>query len=341
MISLRAFSFATLGLLVACSSKEQKDESATTHPSAHASAHAAMHGSAHASSTGAPMATGSAASTAAASGAGAATAPAGGWVGSVPAKPVTAKVGDFVLALIPGASPDTATFGVVKIDSVQGTLATTLGLGADGKPDPAAKHAGTPGAIFLPALAPSAAKAKVKDVVIAAIGGSYAAGHVTKITGDTAVIKHLDGEKFKDDTVSYASPLGTGVAPFAFVGVKSAAGWHQILVAAVVDDQVFGIDAEGHVLKAARADVKPLDVQLKNRKKDDKVVVFEGAGSAETKNRHREPRGLALQGEHQRRREAGAVLRHRRQAVAMGAPQRSPKPLPRTTESKAWISRHS
>ncbi len=287
MISLRTLSFATFGLLVACSSKE-KDEPATTHPSAHVPMHASAHASAMGSpgATAAPMASGSAAApgTAAAPGSAAATSPAGGWVGSVPAKPVTAKVGDLVWALVPGATPDTASFGVVKIDSVQGTLATTLSLGADGKPDPAAKHAGTPGALFMPALSPSAAKAKVKDIVIAALGGSYTAGHVLKITGDTASIKHLDGgDKFKDETVSYAAPLGTGVVPFAFVGVKSATGWHEVLVAAVVDDQVFGIDVDGHVLKAAKADVKPLDVQLKNRKKDDKVVVFDGAGSAETK----------------------------------------------------------
>lgn len=275
--------FLALTLLAACGSKEAKDKE-TSEPAASA-----------ASSAGKPSKMGAAASASASpAGSGSAEAvpkaPADGpkWLAGIPVKPAAAKAGDRVWAVIPEAAPESVLFSVVEVDSLQPDSFTAVSLARTGDKlakDTAAtaKHAHLPGALVSAAPNVEVAKIKKDEIVIAPIFGYRTEpAHVVKVKGTSAEIKYLKGDKVEQETTEYAVPLAKGIAPFAYVAVKSGASYKEILVAAVVDDQVFGVDDAGAFYKAAKADVKPLDVVWKERKKGDKVTVFEPSGSAET-----------------------------------------------------------
>ena len=271
MIPDRALSIAALGLLVACSSKEHAE------PGARASASAPAAVTTPAVTAAIPTPPPAAPKDAAVR-----------WVSTVPSRPSTARPGDRVWAVVPIPGQETASFGVVEVDAVQGDTATTWSLvRVDGKLRKdeafAPVHLRTPAALFSPALSLAAAKIKAGDVVIAPIFGYHTTvAHVVKITGEDAEVTYVHGDKVKHETTPYAAPLATGVAPFAFVAVKSGASYREVLVTAVIGDQVFGLDESGDFVKAAKSEVRPLDVQFKDRKKGDKVIAFDASGSAET-----------------------------------------------------------
>jgi hypothetical protein len=208
------------------------------------------------------------------------------WIADVTPRAILAKAGDRVWALSPTGAGDAAVFNVAEIDSVQGQMVTLASLvrGAAGlvRDDKATKRAGIPGGLLTPAAAVEGSKIKVDDFIITMVPGARTTvGHVTKVAGKEATFKFANGEKVDEATTQYAAPLGKGIAPFAYVAVKSGAGYKEGLVAAIVDDKVFAIDETGAVLEAAKADVKPLDLQWKERKTGDKVTVFDATGSAE------------------------------------------------------------
>jgi hypothetical protein len=281
MIAKHLGPFLALTLLAACGSKEKEHEEPGATASAAPSSAATIHrrtmlsaSAATTAATAAPLASG-------------APVAAGGLFAGVPVKPATAKAGDRVWSVTPGAGPENALFGVVEIDSLQPDSVTTVSLTRTGtklaKDAAAAKQAHVPGALVSAAQGVDVAKIKKDEIVIAPVFGyRTTAAHVTKVAGGIADIKYVNGEKVHEETTEYAVPLAKGIAPFAYVAVKSGASYKEVLVAAVVGDQVFGVDEGGTFYKAARADVKPLDVQWKDRKKGDKVVVFDASGSAET-----------------------------------------------------------
>ena len=205
------------------------------------------------------------------------------WLSVLPSRPVSAKPGERVWAVVP-ATGEAVRFGVYELESSQGNTGTVLGLlpGADGATkDPSAKHALVPGALMSPAS--DLAKLKVGDIVITPVAGDrVTAAHITKLDGKRAYFKFVRGEKTDDESSAYAAPLATGIAPFAFVAFKSGSTYMEGLVAAVVDDRVFAIDEQGRMLSAPKAEVKPLDVQWKARKKGDQVTVFDESGMTET-----------------------------------------------------------
>jgi hypothetical protein len=272
-----AFALVALGTLVACGSKEAPppdlaaSSAASAKPAPLASAKVTLP----------PMVTANAATTALA------PAMAGPkWLADVAPRAIIAKAGDRVWALSPTGAGDGAVFNVAEIDSVQGQMVTLASLvrGAPGlvRDDKATKRAGVPGGLLTPAAAVEGAKIKVDDFIITMLPGARTTvGHVTKVAGKDATFKYANGEKVDEETTAYAAPLGKGISPFAYVAVKSGAGYTEGLVAAIVDDKVFAIDETGAVLEAAKADVKPLDLQWKERKAGDKVTVFDASGSAE------------------------------------------------------------
>jgi len=290
MIYRRALSIlALLSLvpLVACGEKKEEEnkDKDTSQPALKSSAHTPHHAPSGAASDG-PAASGSPSSAPTGTSTAGPSASGGGWQSGLPAKPVTAKVGERVWAMAPNASAATAFFGVVEVESVQGNTATTEGLLlADGKlaKDPASKHPGTPGALIEAAALPKESKIKKGEIVIAWIPGfRTTAAHVVKLKDDAAEIKYAHDDKVKDATVTYAVPLATGIAPFAYVAAKKGSGWEEILVAGVAGDEVYGVDEAGGAVKVPKADVKALDVQWKDRKKGDKVTVLEGGAATET-----------------------------------------------------------
>ena len=208
------------------------------------------------------------------------------WLADVTPRAILAKAGDRVWALSPTGAGDSAAFNVAEIDSVQGQMVTlaslvrgTAGLARDAK---ATKRAGIPGGLLTPAAAVEGSKIKTDDFIITMLPGARTTvGHVTSVVGKDATFKYANGEKVDEEKTQYAAPLGKGIAPFAYVAVKSGAGYKEGLVAAIVDDKVFAIDDTGAVLEAAKADVKPLDLQWKERKSGDKVTVFDASGSSE------------------------------------------------------------
>jgi len=276
--------FAALALLTACGSKEKTDTGASASATASSEpAHHKMGGAASAmpSGTAAAMPTGSAQVLP--------TTTAGPkWLTGIPVKPATAKAGDRVWTLTPDAAPEHVLFGVVEVDSLQPDGLTTVGLTRTGDKwvkdaGAAAKHMHMPGALASAAQTVDVAKIKNGDIVIAPVFGYHTtAAHVIKVAGTTATVKYVDGDKVHEETTDYAMPLAKGIAPFAYVAVKSGAGYKEILVAAVVDDQVYGVDEAGTFYKAAKADVKPLNVVWKDRKKGDKVVVFDASGNSDS-----------------------------------------------------------
>jgi hypothetical protein len=263
----------SLALLAACSSKEPHDAG----PSASASASAKPPASATASA--APKASAAAPKDAF-------TPPK--WLAAVPSKPVPGKPGDRVWAVTPFSGQEGTFFSVVEIDSVQGDSATTASLlrmaGKLQKDESfAPKRPRSPGALMTPAQNVEAAQIKKDTIVIAPVFGyRTTAARVVKLDGGVAEIKYVSGDKVMDEKTEYAVPLASGVAPFAYVAVKNGASYKEVLVAAVVDDQVFGVDDNGVLVRAPKAEVKPLDVAWKDRKKGDKVVAFDANGSVET-----------------------------------------------------------
>ncbi len=278
MIVKNIVPFALLALLAACGSKEKDKEAPAA--SASAATTAGPHKMGKEASSATPATSSSSAATTAVVGP--------KWLAGIPVKAATAKAGDRVWGVTPGAGPESVLFGVVEVDSLQPDGLTTVGLTKSGDKlvkdtGAAAKHPHVPGALITAAQGVEAAKIKKDEIVIAPVPGYHTtAAHVVKVAGNTATIKFVEGEKVREETTEYAVPLAKGIAPFAYVAVKSGANYKEILVAAVVDDQVFGVDEAGMFYKAAKADVKPLNVVWKERKKGDKVVVFDAAGNSET-----------------------------------------------------------
>jgi hypothetical protein len=269
-----AFALVALGTLAACGSKEPpKPELAA---------------SAAASSKPAPMISAKIVATTPTTIASAMAAAVAGpkWLADVTPRAILAKAGDRVWALSPTGAGDSAVFNVAEIDSVQGQMVTLASLGRSKiglvRDATAPKRGGIPGGLLTPAAAVEGSKIKVDDFVITMLTGARTTvGHVTKVAGKDATFKFVSGEKVDEDSTQYAAPLGKGIAPFAYVAVKSGAGYKEGLVAAIVDDKVFAIDETGAVLEAAKADVKPLDLQWKERKSGDKVTVFDASGSSD------------------------------------------------------------
>lgn len=271
-----AFALVALGTLVACGSKEPPKPDLTASAAPLASAKPTPLASAKLVPT-TPITIASA------------TAPAMAgpkWLADVTPRAIIAKPGDRVWALTPTGAGDSAAFNVAEVDSIQGQMVTLASLvrGAAGvvRDDKATKRAGIPGGLLTPAAAVEGSKIKADDFVITTLPGARTTVvHVTKVAGKVATFKYVNGEKVDEETTQYAAPLGKGIAPFAYVAVKSGAGYKEGLVAAIVDDKVFAVDDTGAVLEAPKADVKPLDLQWKERKAGDKVTVFDASGSSE------------------------------------------------------------
>jgi hypothetical protein len=289
MISHRVLSVLALSALAACSSSEKENEhpeasgapSGTAAPSGRAMAHRPT-----TTASGATSAAPATTTTASAAPSGSPAAGGASWEAGL-SKPVTEKPGARVWALAP-AGGEKGLFSVVEIESVQGNSAATLSLIKSGDKlakDAGAKHVGTPGALIWPAASIKDAKIKKGEIVIAMLPDYHTtAAHVVKLKDkdEAAEVKYAHGDKVKDETVTYAVPLATGIAPFAYVAAKKGSSYQEILVAGVVGDEVYGVDEAGAVVKVAKADVKPLAIEWKDRKKCEKVTVFENNTSVET-----------------------------------------------------------
>lgn len=210
------------------------------------------------------------------------------WLAGVPVKPVTAKPGERVWNGSPYPNAENVSFGIAEVDSVQGNTATVASLmrqlGMLTRDDKIApKRPFTPGLFILPARGVDVVKPKPKDWVITPIFG-YRTGiaQITKVEGKIATIKYVNFDKVAEETTEYVEPLRTGIVPFAFVAMKKGDKMMEAIVLAVEGEQVFGVDDQGTVLKAAKSDVKPLKIEWKDRKAGSKVTVLDYTGAVET-----------------------------------------------------------
>lgn len=209
------------------------------------------------------------------------------WLRGLPPGKPAVKPGDRVWALSPLPGQSTASFGVMEIDSVQDdgsvTAVPLVVVAGKLKRDDTAKRPRTPGALLTPAAPIDPAKIKAGDFVIAPIPGyRTTVAQVSKTSGKTADVKYVNGDKVLDATVEYAVPMAQGVAPFAFGAYVGRPPYQEILIAAVVESDVFGIDEAGNAIRAFKQDVRPLNVEWKERKKGDVVVVFDGGRGVDT-----------------------------------------------------------
>lgn len=211
------------------------------------------------------------------------------WLAGVPVRPVTARPGARVWSGSPYPGAENVSFGIAEIDSVQGSTATMASLmrqlGTLIKDDKfAPRRPFTPGLFILPARTVTEVKPRPRDWVITPIFG-YRTGiaQITKAEGKLATIKYVNYDKVMEETTEYVEPLRTGIAPFACVAMKKGDKMTEAVVLAVDGDQVFGVDDQGNVLKAPKADVKPLRIDWKDRKAGSKVTVLDDTGAVETK----------------------------------------------------------
>jgi hypothetical protein len=206
------------------------------------------------------------------------------WLRQALKRKPTVAPGDMAWVVAPQPGLRTAAFGVMAIDSVQEDSVTAVPLVLkEGKVerDPSIKLAKAPASLVTAVTPIDPAKVKPGDLVIASIPGfRVTAAQVMKVEGKTATVKYVKDDKVLDGAVEYVMPLAKGVQPFAYAAFPDA-GLHEILITAVVNDVVFGIDDLGNVFRVEKADAKPINVELKDRNAGDVVSVFYGTSGSD------------------------------------------------------------
>jgi hypothetical protein len=259
--------FLCIGLLTSCAKSEgdAAAPSASAPSTATASATAAETASASATASAAPDPPPKAPS----------------WLASVPAKPVTAKVGDRVWEVSAYRNAENVAFGLGEIDSLEGntaTIASLMRVGGRLKKDDefAPKRPFAPGLFLKPVRTVEQVKPKPKDwVIVPFFGFSTTVGQVEKVEGKLATVKYAKPTKLDAEATEYLEPLESGVNPFSFGAVKKGGKLVQVITYAIDGDQVFGVDSQGNLHKAAKAEVKPLKLEWKDRKVGAKVTVLD------------------------------------------------------------------
>jgi hypothetical protein len=203
------------------------------------------------------------------------------WLATVPPKPVTAKVGDRVWEVSAYRNAENVAFGLGEIDSVEGntaTIASLMRVGGRLKKDDefAPKRPFAPGLFVKPVRTVEQVKPKPKDwVIVPFFGFSTTVGQVEKVDGKFATVKYAKTTKLDSEATEYLEPLESGVSPFSLCAVKKNGKLVQVITYAVDGDQVFGVDGQGNLHKAAKAEVKPLKLEWKERKVGAKVTVLD------------------------------------------------------------------
>ncbi len=190
------------------------------------------------------------------------------WATALPAKPVTAKVGDMVWATIPQLGSEMARFGLYKVDAVLGNTATLKdGIGT--------LYKDVPGAVLH--AAGDGSKLKAGD---AAFGYAWAAskvvGLVTKVEAGKATLKYNWASKPSEKMMDHAEPLRAGVAPVAWVVYESSFGPYKGLLVALEGDKGWIHTDSGHVEMHDKAKLK--GVELKPAHKEGATVQAYGWG---------------------------------------------------------------
>lgn len=194
------------------------------------------------------------------------------WFEGMPDVPVTAKKGDRVWTGPPYGTSKGTSFSVWEVDSVTGNEAAVAGLDRRGDTlvngGSAKEH--TPGFLIYPAQ--DASTAKAGDLAVASVFGyGTHVVHVESVDGKRAKIKYANDGKVKDELADYVAPLYGNVAPLSWVAAKVDGKWRSGWVMGVWGDKVW---VDGYdVYVVPKSDVKPLAVDLKDRKVGDKVVI--------------------------------------------------------------------
>jgi hypothetical protein len=241
-------------------------------------------------SASAPATTASASATPTAS-ASAAAKPPPAWMAKMPAKPVTAKVGELVWGVRPfSLTNEGAWMQPHEVTAVSGNTATLreLSLMASGpdswkhKPNPSGTtYPGIPGAVILPMRDTDTVKPKPGDLVFAGLTNANAPEliKVGSVEGGLVSYEKLNalGTTLEKAKVHYVEPYGTGLAPFTYAAVKDGEEQKLVLVLSVDGDTVVGKTFD-NVETFKKADLKPLKAPNKERKKGDKVLAFNSGG---------------------------------------------------------------
>lgn len=209
------------------------------------------------------------------------------WLRQALKRKPTVAPGDLAWVMAPQPGLRTAAYGVMAIDSVQEDSVTAIPfILKDGKPEKdAARKMDKAPASLVTAVAPiDASKIKQGDLVVVDIPGfRVLPAQVTKVEGKAATVKYTKGAEVVEARVEQLMPLAQGIAPFSYVNAKSPKGMEEYLVAALINDVLFGVDEKGNVVRLDKTEARPLLVELKDRKPGDAVVVFDGEGGSDTK----------------------------------------------------------
>ena len=205
------------------------------------------------------------------------TPPTPNWMKDVPSKPVRAKVGDTVWAVVPSSSQsdtDIGRLGAFKVDAIKGNIASVSGK--RGKFD-------VPGLFVWPIG--DMTKLKAGDAVVAPYDQGWGPGRVVKndsgkvtvhflLSNNTAVDKPVD--------VATAIPPGSTAAPFSDVYFEKFPGKnYNGFVLAQEGGTSWVLNHDDSFLTETKAKLVPLKWAFKDRKVGDKVKVFAGMGATD------------------------------------------------------------
>ncbi len=241
-------------------------------PGAQTAGAASVRGGASASAMGSASASGSAlpAATAiatAAPGTSANASPATQWIGALPSRPVTAKIGDMVWAAVP--TDTELRIGIYRVVRVTGTTAALQDVLR-------VQWEKVPGALILPIGDPTRLRNDML-VTYADWRGYVGVGMIVKIAPKVRVTFRDASSVVREETVNVAEPLVGSVAPLQWVGFPKPSDpstLHKGLVFLIDGDNVFVRDDSNRAWVVERAKVTPLKLPAKRLKLGDTVRAY-------------------------------------------------------------------
>jgi hypothetical protein len=203
------------------------------------------------------------------------------WYTSIPKRPVTAKPGDMVVAVIVEDGKNEARIGVYKVESVAGETANLAGTFSSDK------FGDVPGSLIYPV--PDQTEFKPGDVVTAyAVGNNNTIGKVAKLEGGKVhVTSHYFGPDPKPEVkpLDYAIRPPSGVAPLAWVAYQEKDKWHRGMALVVDQGKVYvykPFGAGGKIDAMDASMVKPVEIAGREYKVGETVQAYEfGSGYRE------------------------------------------------------------
>jgi hypothetical protein len=199
------------------------------------------------------------------------------WVTEVAAKPVTAKVGDMVWAVVykddTPAGNYAPVFGTFKVEAVNGNTATLS------RESPRESFTNIPGALIHPI--PDKASIKVGDIATVSSGIFPTIGRVTKVESGKVTAKYVEGAfmettPVQEKVVQESYAVASGIEPLAWVAFDDGGRNQKGLCVGVDGETVYVIKSGNNdFFKVEKSKVKPLAIGRKDFKAGDAVMAYE------------------------------------------------------------------